>query len=178
MLLSLGGTAIVAAAVLGFVNTITADPIADAAQKTRIEAMAEVLPAFDNDVAATAQSTADGFTIYTATLGGKPAGTAVESYSDAGFGGRIIVLTGFDTQGCITGYRVLEHAETPGLGAKAGEWFAAPGHDIRGSKSALKVKADGGDIDAITGSTITSRAFFEAVNNARKALETDKNASK
>ncbi len=100
----------------------------------------------------------------------QPLGTAVKS-AEGGFSGDIVILVGFDATGKLLGYDVLEHAETPGLGAKANVWFQAGSKgDIIGRKmdkdKPLKVKKDNGDIEAITASTITSRAFLDAVNNA------------
>ena len=88
-----------------------------------------------------------------------------------GFGGEIRVIVGFDTEGKLLNYSVLQHAETPGLGAKMQEWFRTDknrqsvlGRNL--SDGELKVTKDGGDVDAITASTITSRAFLNAVNRA------------
>jgi electron transport complex protein RnfG len=100
-------------------------------------------------------------------------GAAVES-TTGGFGGDLKVLVGFDPKGNILGYTILEHAETPGLGAKADKWFQKDGKgNIIGKNpsEALVVKKDGGQIDAITASTITSRAFLKAVNQAYKAYQ-------
>ena len=71
-------------------------------------------------------------------------------------------------------YTLLEHAETPGLGAKADKWFQkGEKGDIIGKSPAepLSVSKDGGKVDAITASTITSRAFLLAVNNAYNAYK-------
>jgi electron transport complex protein RnfG len=84
------------------------------------------------------------------------------------------VLVGFDPEGKILGYTLLEHAETPGLGAKADKWFQkGEKGDIIGKSPAepLTVSKDGGQVDAITASTITSRAFLLAVNNAYNAYK-------
>ena len=84
------------------------------------------------------------------------------------------VLVGFNPDGTILGYTLLEHAETPGLGAKADKWFQADGKgSIIGLTPAepLVVSKDGGQVDAITASTITSRAFLKAVNNAYNAYK-------
>lgn len=101
-------------------------------------------------------------------------GVAVES-TTGGFGGDLKVLVGFDKDGNILGYTILQHAETPGLGAKADKWFQKDGKgSIIGknpNKDNLTVKKDGGDIDAITASTITSRAFLLAVTQAYKAYK-------
>ena len=109
---------------------------------------------------------------YKATKGGEFIGAAVESSAN-GFGGALSVLVGFDKEGNIIDYSLLSHAETPGLGSKAADWFkkGAKG-DITGmnpGQGALVVNKDGGQIDAITASTITTRAFLKAVNNAYAA---------
>ena len=108
--------------------------------------------------------TEDGYTFYKSDKG-----TAVKSVTN-GFGGPLQVLVGFDNEGTILGYTILQHSETPGLGAKAGEWFQANNKgDIIGKNPGevnFTVSKDGGDIDAITASTITSRAFLLAVQNS------------
>ena len=84
------------------------------------------------------------------------------------------MLVGFDPDGKILGYTLLEHAETPGLGAKADKWFQkGEKGDIIGKTPAepLTVSKDGGQVDAITASTITSRAFLLAVNQAYNAFK-------
>ena len=98
-------------------------------------------------------------------------GVAVQS-STMGFGGELKVLVGFDTEGNILGYTLLEHQETPGLGAKADQWFQkGQKGDIIGKQAGnLTVSKDGGDVDAITASTITSRAFLRCINAAYETL--------
>lgn len=112
------------------------------------------------------------YKIYKATKGGEFIGAAVESSAN-GFGGALNVLVGFDKEGNIIDYSLLSHAETPGLGSKAADWFKKGGKgDITGmnpGQKALVVNKDGGQIDAITASTITTRAFLKAVNNAYAA---------
>lgn len=176
MILSLGGIALVVAVLLAVVHQLTAEPISAGALKAKTEALNEVLPPFDNNPfeGAVATTTPDGTpaTLMTATRGGHTVGYAVECSTFEGFSGEIRLLIGFDTAGAVTGYAVLEHAETPGLGAKMGEWFRDPAADrsIIGSTDPLAVKADGGRVDAITAATITSRAFLGAVNSARSLL--------
>ena len=175
MILSLTGFSIVAGGLLGWVNAATAEPIAQANAKALIDAIAVVIPGFDNNPAEEAETVeVEGTTykIYPATQGGKPIGAAVEASAN-GFGGTLTVLVGFDTEGNIIDYSLLSHAETPGLGSKASDWFkkGAKG-DITGKNpgtQSLTVSKDGGEIDAITASTITSRAFLQAVNNAWSA---------
>ncbi len=104
-----------------------------------------------------------------AVLAGHEDGIAVETAVD-GFGGTFRVMVGFDQEGNILGYEILEHQETPGLGSHMEHWFKnadKPGQNIIGRKAgALQVSKDGGDVDAITAATITSRAFLKAVNQA------------
>ena len=104
-----------------------------------------------------------------AVLNGHEDGVAVEAAVD-GFGGQFRVMVGFDAEGNILGYEILEHQETPGLGSHMEHWFKnadKPGQNIIGRKAGkLEVSKDGGDVDAITAATISSRAFLKAVNQA------------
>ena len=104
-----------------------------------------------------------------AVLAGHEDGYAVETAVD-GFGGTFRVMVGFDQEGNILGYEILEHQETPGLGSHMEHWFKnadKPGQNIIGRKAgALQVSKDGGDVDAITAATISSRAFLKAINQA------------
>ena len=104
-----------------------------------------------------------------AVLAGHEDGVAVETAVD-GFGGTFRVMVGFDQEGNILGYEILEHQETPGLGSLMVEWFKnadKPGQNIIGRKAGnLTVSKDGGDVDAITAATISSRAFLKAINQA------------
>ena len=180
MALALTGFSVLAGGILGWVNGVTAEPIKQANAKTLSDAIAIVVPGFDNNPAEAAETVElDGvsYKIYKATKGGEYIGAAVES-SSMGFGGDLKVLVGFDPEGKIIDYSVLAHAETPGLGSKSAEWFkkGAKG-DITGmnpGEKELVVSKDGGQVDAITASTITSRAFLLAVNNAYKAFKNQK----
>jgi electron transport complex protein RnfG len=96
-------------------------------------------------------------------------------------------MVGFDTEDRVVNYAVLSHAETPGLGSKMNDWFrdtARPNQVVVGrnlSEGNLSVSKDGGQIDAITASTITSRAFLEAINRAYmvyKKSDVDSSATK
>ena len=101
-------------------------------------------------------------------------GTAVKSTDPDAFGGNLTILVGFDGDCNILGYTVLENNETPGLGAKCPEWFQEgnTGNIIgkNPGKNNLTVSKDGGEVDAITASTITSRAFLRAVQQAYATL--------
>ena len=105
-----------------------------------------------------------------AVLAGHEDGTVIEATVD-GFGGPIRVMVGFDAEGNILGYEILEHQETPGLGSHIEHWFKnadKPAQNIIGRKATGKfaVSKDGGDVDAITAATISSRAFLKAINQA------------
>ena len=177
MLLSLTGFSVVAGVLLGLVNGVTSEPIAQTKAAALSNAIAVVVPGFDNNPAEASDTVEVGgasYIIYKATKGGQPVGVAVQSSAN-GFGGALTVLVGFDNEGNIIDYSVLGHTETPGLGSKADVWFKKGGKgDIIGKnpgEKPLTVNKDGGDIDAITASTITSRAFLLAVNNAYAAYK-------
>jgi electron transport complex protein RnfG len=176
MFLSLFTICLVVAALLAQVNKMTAKPIAEAKAMKLVNAIREVVPPFDNDPVAEAYKMPDGqgdsLTVYPAKKGDEIVGFAVNSNSKNGFGGNIQIMVGFDTENKIVNYSVLQHSETPGLGSKMAQWFkdtTKPNQSIIGqdlSSGPLKVSKDGGNVDAITASTITSRAFLEAVNKA------------
>ena len=87
-------------------------------------------------------------------------------------------MVGFDAEGNISGYEILASAETPGLGAKADKWFQKDGKGnvigLNPANDNITVKKDGGQVDAITGSTITSRAFCRLVSTAYNAFNIEK----
>ena len=181
MLLVLTGVAVIMGGVLAFVNHLTEGPINEQKAKALADGIKTVMCVDDLKVAKTdevKQNDAKGkemtFTIYQVQdAQGKDLGAAVES-TTGGFGGDLKVLVGFDPEGKILGYTLLEHAETPGLGAKADQWFQkGQKGDIIGKSPAepLTVSKDGGQVDAITASTITSRAFLKAVNQAYSAYK-------
>lgn len=155
--------AVAASLALAIVNAITSAQIEKINAENLKNGIKEVLGATEDSLQVTELTDGD-FTIYQT-----PLGTAVKTQSN-GFGGPIEVLVGFADNGCIKGYKILSHSETPGLGAKAGEWFqTGQKGDIIGKDPAevnMTVSKDGGDIDAITASTITSRAFLKAVKAA------------
>ena len=179
MVLVLTGVAVIMGGILAFVNHLTEGPIAAQKEKALADGIKTVMCVNDLKVAKTdevKQNDDKGkeltYTVYEIQdTKGNDLGVAVES-STLGFGGTLKVLVGFDPEGKILGYTLLEHTETPGLGAKADKWFQkGQKGDIIGKdpKEPLTVSKDGGQVDAITASTITSRAFLLAVNNAYKA---------
>ena len=186
MVLVLTSVAVVMGAILALVNHLTEGPIAEQKEKALADGIKTVMVCEDLTVSNTdevRQIDAKGkelvYTIYQVKdAQGQDLGAAVES-TTMGFGGDLRVLVGFDPEGNVLGYTLLEHAETPGLGAKADKWFQkGEKGDIIGKSPAepLTVSKDGGQVDAITASTITSRAFLLAINhayNAYKATPTD-----
>ena len=179
MFLSLTLICLTVALLLTQVHKMTAKPIAEAKALKLQEAISEVVPEFDNDPVAEsykiADNNGDSLQVYPAKKGEEPVGFAINSYSNNGFSGNMQIMVGFDMKHQIVNYAVLQHAETPGLGSKVSEWFrdiTKPNQSVIGrdlSKGTLAVSKDGGEIDAITPSTITSRAFMEAVNRAYTA---------
>jgi electron transport complex protein RnfG len=181
MVLVLTGVAVVMGGILAYVNHLTEGPIAQQKEKALADGIKAVMGSDGITVAGTdtvRQNDAKGkehtYIIYQAKdAQGRDLGAAVES-TTGGFGGDLKVLVGFDADGKILGYTLLEHAETPGLGAKADRWFQrGEKGDIIGKTPSepLTVSKDGGQVDAITASTITSRAFLLAVNNAYNAYK-------
>jgi Na+-translocating ferredoxin:NAD+ oxidoreductase subunit G len=190
MLIVLTVISLIAAVSLASMYNLTKGPIDQATAKKSQEAIKMVLPAFDKleDVAS-----ADGLVIHKAyAKDGSFVGAAVEGKA-AGFSGDVKVMVGFDKEGNIVDYSVLQQTETPGLGTKMVDWFK-PAKEVQKSlvetvfgfqvkpvekqssiigknpaKNNLTVSKDGGEIDAITASTISSRSFLLAISEAYKA---------
>lgn len=182
MVVVLVAVAIITGGLLAWVNQVTSGPIQQQDELALANGIKSVMGLSTLTVSAndTVVQQTDGkestFIIHKVNdAQGKFVGAAIESTS-MGFGGELKVLVGFDANGKVLGYTLLQHAETPGLGAKADRWFQKDGKGSiigRDMKSAgrLSVNKDGGDVDAITASTITSRAFLKAVNNAYAAYD-------
>jgi len=179
MVLVLTGVAVIMGGVLAAVNHMTEGPIAAQKEKALADGIRTVMVSDNITVGEPVEVKQDDgkgkeltYTVYQVKdAQGQDLGAAVES-TTGGFGGDLKVLVGFNPEGTILGYTLLEHAETPGLGAKADKWFQrGQKGDIIGKspKEPLTVSKDGGQVDAITASTITSRAFLLAVNNAYRA---------
>ena len=174
MTLCLLAICLVCSGLLAGVYALTKEPI-DAAAKAKNEAaILEVLP--ENAATIEEERTVDyeGAT-YTYNLAydekGEVVGCAV-NVAPVGFGGPILVKVGFKVNAqtgehIIWNTKVLSQAETPGLGAKCVEpAFAGQFKEMDPATNKLSVKKDGGDIDAITASTITSRAYVSGVATA------------
>ena len=165
---------LVCSGLLAGVYALTKEPI-DAAAKAKNEAaIKEVLPETAAVIEEERTVDFEGQS-YAYNLAydekGEVVGVAI-NVAPVGFGGPIVIKVGFDAQGVIWKTKVLSQAETPGLGAKcveAGFSEQFKGFDPAAQK--LAVKKDGGDIDAITASTITSRAYASGVELAVKVRE-------
>ena len=170
----------VSGGLLGLVYGMTKDAIAEVDQKKNEAAIKAVLP-LEGEItykADTLKYTADGLTMnfpcnlaYDAN--GNFQGVAIKTY-EGGFGGKIDMMVGFLADGTIKGTSVLSHAETPGLGANMTGKFKDQFVDKNPADYKLTVTKDGGNVDAITAATITSRAFSKAVDKAYKAFEANK----
>lgn len=176
MLLSLTLISLGASAALGYVYELTKDPIETAKLNKKLDAIKMVVPEFTNnpnsDMYMLATGEGDSLEIYPAKKGDEIVGYAVRTYSKKAFSGQIGLMAGFKPDGTIVNITVLEQKETPGLGTK----MAEPGFkdQFNGKNPAdfnMKVKKDGGKIDAITAATISSRAFCDAVNRAYNTLK-------
>jgi electron transport complex protein RnfG len=168
---------VVAAAILGRVDAITAGPIAEQSRLKEENGMMEVLPDGSNfeiiadstDESLAGNSTIEGTTVKKVA---KSDAGYVLTVLPGGFGGDIKMMVGIDNDGVIQGVRILEHAESAGLGAKSTEPEFYTQYDGL-SSGGLAVQKDGGDIVAITGATITSRAVTGGVNDAYSWFETN-----
>lgn len=176
MLLSLTLISFCASALLAGGYVLTKEPIEKALQEKKNAAIKEVLPKGDIEIGKAVEVRLDGyedaFVVYPAKKGGNFIGCAIETYDNNGYGGKVRSMVGLNAEGRVINYSVLEANETPGLGAKVSDWFKTKG-DIRGKDPAsedFKVKKDGGEIDAITAATITSRAFLSSVKSAYQAF--------
>lgn len=183
MVLVLGLVCLLCSGILGGAYALTKAPIEAAAAEKTQKAVAQVLPAFET-VSGRLERTLDGktYAYYEATASdAAPAGYAIES-TVVGFGGNLTLIVGVTPDRVVCNTSVLSHSETPGLGAKCATdpKFTAQWKGLDPSVKKLSVKNDGGDIDAITASTITSRAYTLAVENALAvfdALQADKQAA-
>lgn len=177
MVITLFLVTLVSSAALGFIYELTKKPIEDALKNKRTLAFNIVLPEFDNDPANEMYKVAvekDTFNLYPGRKADKIVGIAIETTS-LGYGGEIKLIVGFLPDGSINEVAVLEHKETAGLGdkilkSKSGWSTQFEGKNPEDFK--LSVTRDGGNVDAITASTITSRAYCEALQKAYNALIT------
>ena len=179
MVLALLLVSLASATSLGYIYELTKGPIDKAKLEKKLAAIQLVVPEFTNDpneelIKLPMGAPGDTLEFYPAFKNKEHVGTAVKTYSDKAFTERIYIMVGFLPDGTIINTEVLEHKETPGLGDKMSKkksnwcvWF----NGKNPKEYNLKVKKDGGDVDAITAATISSRAFSDAVERAYKALK-------
>lgn len=177
MALTLFVITVVAAGALGYVYQITLQPIQASLLQKKLKAIQEVVPAFDNNPQsemykiATTDGT-DSLECYPAKKNGVLLATAIKTYTMNGFSGYIGMMVGLKPDGTIVNTSVLEQKETPGLGTKMVlPEFRNQFMEKNPTTWTMKVKKDGGAVDAITASTISSRAFCDAVDRAFMAYE-------
>ncbi len=171
---------------LAGVKNLTADAIA-LAEKQKLESSLKVVLPTDveyevsKDIKEVEITDKDKLIFYYAMNGDELVGTAVETYTTKGFSGKFRIMVGFRPDGSIINTSVLEHTETPGLGDKMDASKSGFPKQFIGENPAefkLKVTKDGGDVDAITAATITSRAFSDAVQRAYDEFIKDGGAQK
>lgn len=160
-----------AAVLLTLVHEVTKQPIKEAQNRLIAESIKEVISTeFDNDPFAEKITVRRGnarYTLYPARNKGYVTSIVMQSSSNKGFSGRIDIIVGFLLDGTISGYKLIAHKETPGLGSRIGE--EAFQKNVIGHNPALesfRVRQDGGEIDAVTGATISSRALLDAIKKA------------
>jgi Na+-translocating ferredoxin:NAD+ oxidoreductase subunit G len=176
MILSLVLISMSMSAALGFVYLKTKGPIEIAAQKKETDAIKQVLPEFDSDPAE-GKKERDGVVIYRLNLQDQPVGFAVKTFTDKGFGGHVELMAGFLPDGSISKVTVLSHKETPGLGTKMSDpKFSNQFLGKNPAEFILKVRKDGGQVDAITAATVSSRAYCDALQRAYITLEAVKDS--
>lgn len=178
MLVVLTAIAIVSALALAFTYSVTKEAIAQVEVKRTMAAVKKVLPGFDNNPNEEKYSVKgyEEMEFYPAKKDGQTVGTAIKTFSDKGFNERIWIMVGFTKDNKINKIAVLRHKETPGLGTRMAERkFLSQFYGKDPANFNLMVKKDGGDVDALSAATITSRAFCEAAKRAYQAiLEGDK----
>ncbi len=176
MILTLFTVTLLASASLGLVYSLTKGPIEDAQNAKINKAISLVLPEFDNQPSAekfTREIDGGELVFYPASLDGEEIGMAIQTFSKNGFSGQIDLMVGLLPDGTIHGVEVISHKETPGLGDKMESGksdFSVQFQGKHPEKFELAVKKDGGQVDAITASTISSRAYCDAVQRAFDAF--------
>ena len=177
MVLTLLVVTLASATAVGLVYKVTEGPIAEANAAVMLNALQEVLPPFDNNpVTEAVHLEIDGLPvdIYTGRNGDEITGYAIMSSSMKGFGGEIAIMAGFLPNGEIVRIVTLSHNETPGLGDKIENGKSGFAYQFEGrnpSSFILALKKDGGNVDAITAATISSRAYTDALTRAYNALQ-------
>ncbi len=170
MVITLSVICLICSALLGVVYSVTKAPI-EAAELAKINnAIKAVVPECDNNPSEEMMEV-EGSVVYPAKVNGNIVGYAIKVKA-SGFGGPIQMMVGFNADGTIYNTSVISHAETPGLGAKITGEIPTRTQIVgkNPASSNLTVTKDGGEVDAITASTITSRAFLKGVEAAYKVF--------
>ncbi|HZJ73749.1 MAG TPA: RnfABCDGE type electron transport complex subunit G [Perlabentimonas sp.] len=176
MTLTLLMITLISSACLGLVYYFTNEPIENAKNAKVNNAISKVLPKFDNKPTSQMfEREVDGGTLvfYPATSKGESVGMAIQTFTKNGFGGPISLMVGFLPDGTIHAIEVISHRETPGLGDKLESGKSDFSVQFKGQNPKdfkLAVTKDGGNVDAITASTISSRAYCDAVERAYNAF--------
>ncbi len=175
MLIALMVITIVSGGVLGFVYGLTKPAIDQVEANKNLKAINEVLKS-DVEIVKTETKEIDDLTYNLAfDAEGNFIGAAIKTYSKNGFGGKIELMVGMLANGIINKVSILSQAETPGLGANmVNDKFKGQFDGVDPKTFILKVKKDGGDVDAITAATISSRAVSEAIKKAADGFEANK----
>lgn len=157
----------------GVVYNLTKEPIAEVARQKQQKAIEQVMPGFDElrRFAVMPANGQDSLVFFEGTKEGEVIGVAVNTYTNLGYSGLIKLMVGFKPDGTIVNYEVLDHKETPGLGSKIAEGFKEQFNGKNPVDFKLTVTKDGGEVDAITAATISSRAVCDALNRAFLAYE-------
>lgn len=172
MVSSLVVITLIASTALGYVYELTKGPIAEAKLAKKIRSIDEVVVEYDNNPVddmykIPIENSEDSLEVYPAKKVDKLMAIAIRSFSPKGYGGNVWLMVGLLPNGNIQNISVLEHKETPGLGTKMNDTeFKNQFIGKNPSSFNLKVKKDGGEIDALAGATITSRAFGQATQLA------------
>lgn len=174
MLLSLAIVAGISGICLGFVYNLTKDRIDAAAQEKKENALKAVLPDFETTQTLSVASPDDAnrnIEVFKAFKGEELVGVAVNCYTMKGFGGEVDLMVGLLPDGTLNKVSVLSMSETPGLGTKMTDpGFYAQFEGKHPDSFKMTVKKDGGDVDAITSATISSRAYCDALDRAYKVF--------
>lgn len=182
MVLSLTLISVGASAALGFVYEMTKGPIEVSMLNKKLDAIKQVVPEFTNnpndEMFMLPTGEGDSLEVYPARQGEEIVGYAIKSYTNNGFSGYIGFMVGFTPDGTIYNINILEHKETPGLGTKMVPDGTPEKPEFKDqfkgknpAEFALKVKKDGGPVDAVTAATISSRAYCEGVQRAYNTLQ-------
>lgn len=176
MVVVLFSITMIASLCVGLVNKITFEPIEKAKAENIQTALKNVLPEFEASESEAMTVDELPVIVHTAKVGDQVVGYAVETMTTKGFSGVFRLMVGFRASGEVYNINVLEHSETPGLGSKMGD----EGNSLLASfkdknpanmKQPLAVVKDGGDVQALTAATISSRAYVDAVVRAFNAVQ-------